>query len=161
MKKVISILLALVLLAVPLAVCAAAEDDDTPDKVCCITPPGESYMFTLEPVEGYEYYVKEGDDFQFTVKAKEGYSLEFAVVYYYATNVLEGVADDDILQTPLEPDADGVYTIDRVTTDLTIVVSQVTEARQASLFANIRYIIHLILAVLGRLFGFNVDAIDG
>ncbi|MBQ6165138.1 MAG: hypothetical protein IJK23_11745 [Clostridia bacterium] len=161
MKKVISILLALVLLAVPLAVYAAAEDDDTPDKVCCITPPGESYMFTLEPVEGYEYYVKEGDDFQFTVKAKEGYSLEFAVVYYYATNVLEGVADDDILQTPLEPDADGVYTIDRVTTDLTIVVSQVTEARQASLFANIRYIIHLILAVLGRLFGFNVDAIDG
>ena len=159
MKKVISVLLALVILAVPMAVCAAAADDDTPDKVCCITPPGESYMFTLEPVEGYEYYVKEGDDFQFTVKPKEGYSLEFAVVYYYATNVVEGVADDDILQTPLEPDGDGVYTIDRVTTDLTIVVSQVTEARQANLFANIRQILHLIFAVIARLFGFDIDAV--
>ncbi len=50
MKKMISVLLALVLLALPMAAVAAAADDDTPDRVCCITPPGESYMFTLEPM---------------------------------------------------------------------------------------------------------------
>ncbi|MBQ6019137.1 MAG: hypothetical protein IJL26_03060 [Clostridia bacterium] len=161
MKKVISVLLALVMIAVPMSVFAAAEGgDDTPDKVCRITPPAESYMFTLEPVEGYEYYVREGDDFQFTVKPKDGYSLEFAVVYYFATDILEGVAGDEILQTPVEPDEDGVYTIDRVTTDITIVVSQVTEARQANLFSNIRYLLHLIFAVLGKLFGFDVDAVN-
>ena len=60
----------------------------------------------------------------------------------------------------MEPDEDGVYTIDRVTTDITIVVSQVTEARQANLFSNIRYLLHLIFAVLGKLFGFDVDAVN-
>lgn len=159
MKKTICVLLTLVMLALPMAVCSAALGDDTPDRVCYITPPGESYMFTLEPVEGYDYYVREGDDFQFTVKPKPGYSLEFAVVYYYDTNILEGVAGDSVLQTPLAADPEGVYTIDRVTTDITIVVSQVTEERQADLFAKIRELLHLIFAVLAKLFGYDIDAL--
>lgn len=104
MKKIISVMLAMLLAFSSLAVLAAAEGGDYQTHYI-------SYDITedtlhIVPVDGYSQYVVPGEDFKFTVEVDEGYSDAFVIV--------------QIDTVELNPDVHGVYTIEEVTEDMTI-----------------------------------------
>lgn len=158
MKRVLSVFLAAVMCLLPLAVCVYAADDDMPADVCYVTLP-TSYMYTVEPCEGYDQYVVKGESFQFRVTPNDGYSLDMVMVYYYPTDITDQTTTDEgyFKQEPFSNPDSNVYTIDSVNTDITISVEQVLQQNDASFFRTLMEFIHMIFVAIGRLFGFDVD----
>lgn len=155
MKKWISVLLTVVLFAMPLCFGVSAADDDMPAQVCRITV-GESNAYTVEPCEGYDFYVIKGESFKFTVKPKDGYSLDMALVYYEPTDVTETKEGEGYFNQEVERDPDQItYTIDAVNTDITIYVEQVLPKKNATFFRNLMEFIRMIFNFIGQLFGLS------
>ncbi len=158
MKRVLSVFLAALLCLLPVSVCAYAVTDATPDDVCYVTLP-KSYAYTVEPCKGYDLYVKKGDSFCFKVIPADGYGLDMALVYYYPTDVTNTTTGSDgyFRQEPFFSTEDAVYTIDSVTTDITIAVENTMQSSQSNFFRTLMEFIHMIFAFIGRIFGFDVD----
>ncbi|MBR1811262.1 MAG: hypothetical protein IJ766_06405 [Clostridia bacterium] len=142
MKKAISLILALVLFAMPVAV-ASAADNDQPADVYKVTVIQETKEYVLEPLDGYEYYVADGNEFKFTISAKNRYSDEFIVVYYYPTNLYR---DNDTYQTPVIADTDGVYTISDIHADITIDIYGTVKEKSEGPFSFVRNLIQMIIS---------------
>ena len=158
MKRALSVFLAALLCLLPASVSVYAATDAVPEDVYYVTLP-RSYAYTVEPCEGYDQYVKAGDSFCFKVIPADGYGLDMALVYYYPTDVTNtnNGSDGYFKQQPFFSTEEAIYTIDSVTTDITISVEMAMQSSQSNFFRTLMEFIHMIFAVIGRIFGFDVD----
>ena len=136
MKKVISILLAVILSFSALAVAAAAEGDY---QTYYINFNVIEENITIAPVEGYSRYVLPGNDFKFTVEATEGRSDVFVIV--------------EVDNAKIEPDVHGIYTISNITSDHTVRAYFSLEENQSNIFAS-------LVVMLRQMFQMIVDVIN-
>lgn len=155
MKKVLSVILAALMLISVCGVLAYAADDNAPTRSYTVTLDSDtaqrmsiiSVKYPLEKDEDGNYvtaspYVAEGGDFHFIIVPKGSYRFDqtttvkiFPETFY--TDLLNG-KDYTTAQTPdgsteyiwdyiYQPDADGVYTISGVTEDQVIKVYNLQE----------------------------------
>ncbi len=137
MKKVISVLLAVVLSFSALAVATAAEGAY---QTYYMTYEVNEENILITPLEGYSQYVLPGEDFKFTVEATEDRSDVFVIVQVDNVNI--------------EPDIHGVYTIEDVTKDHTIKAFFSLEENQSNIFAS-------LIIMLRQMFQMLVDMFNG
>lgn len=137
MKKVISVLLAVILSFSALAVAVAAEGAY---QTYYMTFDVNEENITIAPLEGYNQYVLPGEDFKFTVEATEGRSDVLVIVQVDNANI--------------EPDIHGVYTIEDVTSDHTIRAFFSLEENQSNIFAS-------LIIMLRQMFQMLVDMFNG
>lgn len=157
MKKTLSVFLAVVLFALPLCMNSFASANDTPAEVCRVTV-AESSMYTVEPCEGYDFYVVKGSPFKFTLKPAEGYSLDMVSVYYEPTSILDNTQNEGYFKQVVERNPNEItYTIDAVNTDITIHVAQVLPKGQGYFFRSLMEFIYGVLIFIASLFGIPTD----
>ncbi len=139
MKKVISVLLAVILSFSALAVAVAAEGAY---QTYYMSYEVNEENIRIIPLEGYSQYVLPGEDFKFTVEATENRSDVFVLVHVDNVN--------------LEPDIHGVYTIEDVTSDHTIKAFFSLEENQSNIFASLiimlRQMFQMIVDMFNQLF---------
>lgn len=139
MKKVISVLLAVILSFSALAVAVAAEGAY---QTYYMSYEVNEENIRIIPLEGYTQYVLPGEDFKFTVEATENRSDVFVLVHVDNVN--------------LEPDIHGVYTIEDVTSDHTIKAFFSLEENQSNIFASLiimlRQMFQMIVDMFNQLF---------
>ena len=139
MKKVISVLLAVILSFSALAVAVAAEGAY---QTYYMSYEVNEENIRIIPLEGYSQYVLPGEDFKFTVEATENRSDVFVIVHVDNVN--------------LEPDIHGVYTIEDVTIDHTIKAFFSLEENQSNIFASLiimlRQMFQMIVDMFNQLF---------
>lgn len=139
MKKVISVLLAVILSFSALAVAVAAEGAY---QTYYMSYEVNEENIRIIPLEGYTQYVLPGEDFKFTVEATENRSDVFVIVHVDNVN--------------LEPDIHGVYTIEDVTSDHTIKAFFSLEENQSNIFASLiimlRQMFQMIVDMFNQLF---------
>ena len=121
MKKVISVLLAMILAFSALAVFAYADSEYQTYHITFELADEENIK--IVPVEGYHEYVLAGGEYKFTIKTSEGYSDTFLIVQL-------DLAD-------IDPDAHGVYTISNIRADHTVKVFFSLEEEQSNMFASL------------------------
>lgn len=155
--KTITVLLAVLLIAVPFAFCASAADHTV---LHYITLP-ENGAYEIEvmttDVEGNPtQYVADGDSFTFKIVPKEGQSLEIAQVSYYET----GTGNRDRLVINIEHDVTNeIYTIKDIRNDLTITVNLVMDSSSAGMFRTLFEFIRNVIYFFGKLFNLDVGPI--
>ncbi|MBQ7961015.1 MAG: hypothetical protein IJ289_00330 [Clostridia bacterium] len=139
MKKIISVLLAVILSFSALAVAVAAEGAY---QTYYMSYEVNEENIRIIPLEGYSQYVLPGEDFKFTVEATENRSDVFVLVHVDNVN--------------LEPDIHGVYTIEDVTSDHTIKAFFSLEENQSNIFASLiimlRQMFQMIVDMFNQLF---------
>ncbi len=131
MKKIICVLLSALLLCSFAAFAAAAAGDGVTGAYTVTVAEDSAGKFKIVPiVDGEEVaegkvYVKEGDSFRFKIEYLSEFSPDqttrfraFPAKTYYPDVVQDSV--DPQYGVLLEPDADGVYTLDSVTEDIVI-----------------------------------------
>lgn len=120
MKKIVSVFLALILAFSALAVSVAAAGEYQTYYVENIT---EDSNITIVPANGYDWYVKPGEDFKFYIEVPEDYSDLFVIV--------------EINMVVVEPDVHGIYTIPEMEEDATVKAYFSLEEEQSNLFASL------------------------
>ena len=139
MKKIISVLLAVILSFSALAVAVVAEGAY---QTYYMSYEVNEENIRIIPLEGYSQYVLPGEDFKFTVEATENRSDVFVLVHVDNVN--------------LEPDIHGVYTIEDVTSDHTIKAFFSLEENQSNIFASLiimlRQMFQMIVDMFNQLF---------
>lgn len=136
MKKLLSVLLAVVCLFSCLSLVAFAADDDayTNSYFVSVAPDCQDKL-AITSVSGSNYVI-EGGTFKFTAEAVNGHVFDQTTVLkvantHYEADVVLGV--DSEYGYIISPDADGVYTIENVTEDLYIYVANLEKASFADL----------------------------
>ena len=122
MKKVISVLLAMILAFSALAVCVSAVDSEYQTYHITFDIADEENIKVV-PVKGYNEYVLAGEEFKFVIETSEDYSDTFIIVQV-------DLAD-------IEPDAHGVYTISDIHADHTVKIFFSLEEEQSNMFASL------------------------
>lgn len=138
MKKLLSVLLAALLLMTTVSVIAFAEDNSGYTQVYTVRVQ-EKYqkMIALEPADGDENTVAKGGDFRFGVKylgnyrpdsstVIKAYPASFPYDLYYQDNDTTDIVT-------LTPDEYGIYTIPDVQEDWYVVVFSLQEGQISSL----------------------------
>ncbi len=126
MKKIVSVLLAVILTFSALAVSVAAASEYQTYYVENITT---EETITIVPANGYDWYVMPGEDFKFYIEVEDGYEDTFVIV--------------EIDTVVVEPDVHGIYTISEIEKDVTVKAYLSVDEQQSNLFAS------LILLVRG------------
>ena len=121
MKKILSVVLAMLLAFSALSVAASAAGGDY--QTYYINYELADDTIKIVPVEGYNQYVLPGEDFKFRVETEEGYSDVFVIVQL------------DMVE--IEPDVHGVYTIENIDRDHTVKAFLSIEENQSNLFASL------------------------
>lgn len=134
MKKIISIVLAVVLAFSALAVSVAAGSEYQTYHMNIAK--GEN--LTIIPANGYDCYVLPGEDFKFYVEVDEDYSDQFVLV--------------EVDMVVIEPDIYGIYTIEDVQKDMDISARLAMEQQQASLFSSLIILVHDLLEWFKNIF---------
>ena len=124
MKKLTSVLLAVIIAFSCLAVIAFAADEEAgfSDVFAVNVAPESSAKLEITSLSGSNY-VRKGESFSFTAKAIGDYVfdqttvLKVANTHYAADLVLNGTREYGYI---LEPDANGVYTVENVQEELYI-----------------------------------------
>ena len=139
MKKIISVLLAVILSLSALAVVVAAEGDF---QTYYISYEVNEENITIAPIEGYSRYVLPGNDFKFTVTATEDRSDTFVIV--------------QVDNVTIEPDVHGIYTISDITSDHTVKAFFSLDENQSNIFASLivmlRDMFQMLVDVINQLF---------
>ncbi len=150
MKKILAVVLAVITVfsCFSLAV-FAADDAYTKSYFVSVAPDCQDKLAITSLSD--TYYVIEGGTFKFTAEAVNGYVFDQTTVLkvantHYEMDVVLGV--DSEYGYIVEPDADGVYTIENVQEDLYIYVANL----EKSSFADLK-------DFLLNMFNFFVDAI--
>lgn len=138
MKKVISLLLAAIFAFSVLAVSAAAAGTGGDYQTCYMHYDIRNDNLLIVPCEGYSQYVLPGEDFKFTVEAKEGFSTAFAIVE------VDGVT--------LKPDIHDKYIISNIDSDKTIVVYVAVQSGQSNIFSSLIVLVHNVLEWFKEIF---------
>jgi|LSQX01.2.fsa_nt_gb hypothetical protein len=149
MKKIISVLLAVIILAMPFTLTASAEGIDDPlTPVHYVQLPEKTEQFEVVPLDGYSQYVVHGEEFVFRVIPAPGYSVQMLQVSYYDTE--HGKHTSVSIEPMKAPDT---FTIETVTTNITVSCNLVMENSRASLFRALVEFIRQILELFSRIFG--------
>lgn len=148
MKRILSVLLTICLLAAPIAMIGVSASEPLTNVYYVELPTSET--FTCEPLEGYSQYVPEGAEFKFKITPKEGYSLSLVMV------TLQTMSGEKLYNIePLE--VKDTYAIDSVTENVKVDVSFVLQKQQANLFRSLFEFLRRIIEWIGRLFNINPD----
>lgn len=134
MKKILSVVLAVVLAFSALAVSVAAGSEYQTYYMNI----AEGENLTIIPANGYDCYVYPGDDFKFYVEVADGYSDQFVLV--------------EVDMVIIEPDVNGIYTIEDVQKDMDISARLSMEQQQASMFSSLIILVHDLLEWFKNLF---------
>ena len=160
MKKMISVLLALVLFALPLSAVIACADDvvPEPDKVFYVTiPEREENKYSIHPYQDYSQYVAEGQDFKFIIVTHNNFRIDYGAVYYFNTNFEDNKETGAEYWTAVYPDNNGVYTIPDIHADVTIGVNGATKAGLTGIVTTLvgflRTLFSFINTTLRHIFG--------
>ena len=146
MKKIISVLLAMILAFSALAVCASADSEYQTYHISFeisneTSLTGETNL-KIVPLEGYNTYVLAGEDFKFVIETSEDFSNTFTIVHSNGIKI--------------EPDIHGVYTISDIHEDQAVRVSFSIEETQSNMFASlivlVRGLLETILNAFRQLF---------
>ena len=139
MKKVISVLLAVILAFSALAVAVSAEGDF---QTYYISYEVNEENITIAPIEGYSRYILPGGDFKFTVTATEDRSDTFVIV--------------QVDNVTIEPDVHGIYTISDINSDHTVKAFFSLDEGQSNIFASLiimlRQMVQMLVDVINQLF---------
>ena len=153
MKKLISVLLAVIIAFSCCVIAVSAADDSGYDKAYFVTV-AEAHREKLRiiPLSG-QYYVIAGGTFQFTVEPLNDYVFDRTTgirvaTTHYESDMINGA--DSEYGYILEPDANGVYTITEVNEDLYIYPVNL----ETSLFAGLKHF-------LFGMFDFFFEALKG
>lgn len=136
MKKILSVLLAVMMFFSCVGIVAyAAEDDAYTKSYFVAVAPDCAQKLAITSVSGSNYVI-EGGTFQFTAESVNGYVFDQTTVLkvantHYEADVVFGV--DSEYGYIIEPDANGVYTIENVNEDLYIYVANLEKASFADL----------------------------
>lgn len=134
MKKLVSILLAVVLAFSALAVSVAAASEYQTYYMNLI----EGENLKIIPANGYDQYVLPGEDFKFYVEVDEGYSDQFVIV--------------EVDMVVIEPDIHGIYTVSEIDDDVEIEARLSMEQEQASLFSSLIMLVHDLMEWFKNIF---------
>lgn len=142
MKKIISVLLAVLLSFSVLAVAAGAEGGNF--QTYYINYDVQDPTISIVPLEGYNQYVLPGEDFKFVVETSENYSDVFIIVMVDTVEV--------------EPDVHGIYTIEDIDKDVTVKAFLSVKENQSNIFASlivlVRNITEWFMDIINSLFKF-------
>ncbi|MBQ6898497.1 MAG: hypothetical protein IJN70_05890 [Clostridia bacterium] len=136
MKKLISVILAVI---IAFSCCSlmvfAAEDDSFTNSYFVAVAPACEEKLAITSVSGTNYVI-EGGTFQFTAEAVNGHAFDQTTVLkvantHYEADVVLGVESE--YGYIIEPDKDGVYTIENVQEDLYIYVANLEKESLATL----------------------------
>lgn len=134
MKKLVSIVLAVVLTFSCLAVSVAAASEYQTYYMNFT----EGENLKIVPANGYDQYVLPGEDFKFYIEVDEGYSDEFVIV--------------EVDMVVIEPDVHGIYTVSEIDDDVEIVARLSMEQGQASMFSSLIILIHDLMEWFKNIF---------
>ncbi len=141
MKKLVSVLLAVVLAFSALAVSVAAVSEYQTYYMNFT----EGENLTIVPANGYDQYVLPGDDFKFYIEVDEGYSDEFVIV--------------EVDMIVIEPDAHGIYTVSDIDSDVEIRAYLSVEENQSNLFSSliilVRQLMEWFMSIFNSLMSFG------
>ena len=141
MKKIISVMLAILLSFSVLAVAAGAEGGY---QTYHINYDVQDPTISIVPLEGYNQYVLPGEDFKFVVETAEDYSDVFIIVMVDMVEV--------------EPDVHGIYTIEDIESDTTVKAFLSVKENQSNIFASlivlVRNITEWFMNIINSLFSF-------
>lgn len=142
MKKVISVILAVLLSFSVLAFAAGAEGGNY--QTYYISYEIQDETISIVPLEGYNQYVLPGDDFKFVVETAENYSDVFIIVMV------------DMVE--IEPDVHGIYTIEDIDSDHTVKAFLSVQENQSNIFSSlivlVRNITEWFMDIINSLFSF-------
>ena len=156
MKKLVSVILAVI---IALSCCSligfAAEGDSYTKSYFVIVAPDCQEKLEITSLSGSEYVI-EGGTFQFTAEAVNGHVFDQTTVLkvantHYEMDVVLGV--DSEYGYIIEPDADGVYTIENVQEDLYIYVANLEKESFASLKDFLFNMMNFFLNLMKWFFG--------
>ena len=156
MKKLVSVVLAVI---IALSCCSligfAAEDDNYTKSYFVIVAPDCQEKLAITSLSGSEYVI-EGGTFQFTAEAINGHVFDQTTVLkvantHYEMDVVLGV--DSEYGYIIEPDAEGVYTIENVEEDLYIYVANLEKESFATLKDFLMNMMNFFLNLMKWFFG--------
>lgn len=156
MKKILALILAVTAIFSCLSLVAFAADEGSYTKSYSVTvAPDCTDKLALTSLSGAAY-VAEGGTFRFTVEAVNGYVFDQTTVLKvantdYYVDVMTGVEND--YGYIIEPDADGVYTIENVTEDMHIYVANLEKESFASLKDFLLNMFNFFLEAMKWFFG--------
>ncbi len=135
MKKLVSLTLAVILAFSCFAFAVSAADEGFTNSYFVSVAPDCQDKLAITSVSGSNYVI-EGGTFRFTAEAIKGYVFDQTTVLkvantHYEADVVTGV--DSEYGYIIEPDSDGVYTIENVEEDLYIYVCNLEKASFADL----------------------------
>lgn len=164
MKKIISVLLAALLLCGVFAVAAFAEDEIgyTAVYTVGISEWNEGQVL-LTPAEGYGAEVEKGASYKFTLEAYNGYKFDKTTVVKILPAKSYG---PDIVLTNLDagygeiitPDEKGVYTIDNVEEDVVVAVYNLQNGNLPEIKDFLYDMFHFFLQLFQWFFGLSKNA---
>ena len=158
MKKVISILLALIALVLPLCLTAVADDEEPLTTVYYVQLPEACKQYSVVPLEGYStydgtgVYVQAGNSFKFQVIPNEGYSVQMLQVSYYDTEKEKSTTEQMI---PMK--APDTFTIEAVNADTTVAVDYVMQEQKAIFFRRLIEFVRNLFSVIMKFFGSTAE----
>lgn len=143
MKKIVSVILAVVLAFSALAISVAAEGGEYQTYYVNLDA---ADFIQIVPAQGYDQYVNPGDDFKFYIEVSPNYSDTFVIV--------------EINSIVTEPDVHGVYTISDVQADCEVRAYFALEEGQSNLFSSLIVFVHQILEWFMNIFNsiFSIGA---
>ena len=156
MKKSISVVLAVI---IALSCCSlmafAAEGDNFTNSYFVSVAPDCEEKLAITSVSGTNYVI-EGGTFQFTAEAINGHVFDQTTVLkvantHYAADVVLGVESE--YGYIIEPDKDGVYTIENVEEDLYIYVANLEKESFATLKDFLMNMMNFFLNLMKWFFG--------
>lgn len=156
MKKLISVVLAvLCALSCLTLVGFAAEDGNFTDSYLVTVAPACQEKLAITSVSGTNYVI-EGGTFRFTAEAVNGHVFDQTTVLkvantHYEADVVLGVESE--YGYIIEPDKDGVYTIENVEEDLYIYVANLEKASFADLKDFLMNMMNFFLNLMKWFFG--------
>lgn len=156
MKKLISVILAVIIAfsCCSLMVFAAEGDSFTNSYFVAVAPACEEKL-AITSVSGTNYVV-EGGTFSFTAEAVNGHAFDQTTVLkvantHYEADVVLGVESE--YGYIIEPDKDGVYTIENVQEDLYIYVANLEKESFATLKDFLMDMFNFFLNLMKWFFG--------
>lgn len=155
MKKILAIVLAVITVFSCFSFAVFAADDVYTKSYFVSVAPDCQDRLALTSVSGTNYVI-EGGTFKFTVEAVNGYVFDQTTVLkvantHYEVDVILGVESE--YGYIIEPDANGVYTIENVSEDLYIYVANLEKASFADLKDFLMNMFYFFVDVIKWFFG--------
>lgn len=157
MKKILAIVLSVITLFSCLGIAVFAADDSYTKSYFVSVAPDCEEKLAITSLSGSNYVI-EGGTYKFTAEAINGHVFDQTTVLkvantHYEVDVILGV--DSEYGYIIEPDAEGVYTIENIQEDLYIYVANLEKASFADLKDFLMNMFNFFLNLMKWFFGLN------